>query len=625
VDTGAGVEAAARRVRHARHVGDVGAHVRPVVAESWQRSVDLGVDLARSATYVGHEPGPAAAAEAEEVFDRFLDGAARLDCAVLLVDGDGIVRVRRDACPDLAALLDAVLVAPGFRIAEQDVATTASALVRVTGRAARVDGPEHLHPDLACLTEAAAPVPSDTDAAPQTVVVVAHLSAPGGASALRAAVAAELARQVGERVRDREHRSGRMLHARFDDVCARSGAEWVVATDGRATLCSPGFRALPREDRDHLLDRALADAALADPPPAGSTAELPSGRRDDVVTSVVRDGAAVVGHVSSGRSSLPVPAGSRTTDAMRRQGSHVAPTARRDFAADFRDAHADGAAAEVRRRANRELLSPYLRARRDVAAAIAARTRHLLLVGEPGVGKQTLAVEQFRRSHPSGTVQVLDCARIAESGGPLLPTVRGTDGDRPRLLVLRRLPLLGSVAARRLDESLRVLVATPAAPTVVGCIDTPSVDATRPYGLLLRHFHDTVRVPALRYRADELGDLARSVLHSLSGGRSLSLSMQVLRVLEGYAWPGNLRELEDVLRYVIARKPVGVVQAPDLPSSCFTGGAPRMSMLEAAQCDVIIQALYEARGNRYQAAELLGIARSSLYRKIDAFGISYIG
>ncbi|ALE85434.1 ATP-binding protein [Pseudonocardia sp. HH130629-09] len=148
----------------------------------------------------------------------------------------------------------------------------------------------------------------------------------------------------------------------------------------------------------------------------------------------------------------------------------------------------------MRRRANRELLSPYLRARRDVATAVAAPTRHLLLVGEPGVGKQTLAVERFRRSHPTGTVQVLDCARIAESGGPLLPTVRGTDEDRPRLLVLRRLAMLGSVAARRLDELLRLLVSTPAAPTVVGCIDTPSVDATRPYGLL-RHFHDTVRCP----------------------------------------------------------------------------------------------------------------------------------
>ena len=49
-----------------------------------------------------------------------------------------------------------------------------------------------------------------------------------------------------------------------------------------------------------------------------------------------------------------------------------------------------------------------------------------------------------------------------------------------------------------------------------------------------------------------------------------------------------------------------------------------MSMLEAAQCDAIIQALYESNGNRYKAAAMLGIARSSLYRKIDAFGISYI-
>jgi transcriptional regulator of acetoin/glycerol metabolism len=158
----------------------------------------------------------------------------------------------------------------------------------------------------------------------------------------------------------------------------------------------------------------------------------------------------------------------------------------------------------------------------------------------------------------------------------------------------------------------------------VACLDTTSVDAGRPYGLLLRHFHETVRIPALRHRTDELADLALSVLHSLSGGRSLRLSHQVIRVLEGYAWPGNINELEDVLRYVVARKPVGVVQAPDLPSLCFTSRAPRLTMLETAQADAIIQALYEARGNRYQAAAMLGIARSSLYRKIDAFGISYI-
>lgn len=150
------------------------------------------------------------------------------------------------------------------------------------------------------------------------------------------------------------------------------------------------------------------------------------------------------------------------------------------------------------------------------------------------------------------------------------------------------------------------------------------MDATRPYGLLLRHFREVTRVPALRYRIDEIGDIAWTILHRLSLRRSLRLSHQVIRVLEGYPWPGNISELEDVLRYVTARKPVGEIQPPDLPVLCFQGRARRMSMLETAQCDAIIQALYESRGNRYKAAMMLGIARSSLYRKIDAFGISYI-
>ena len=131
------------------------------------------------------------------------------------------------------------------------------------------------------------------------------------------------------------------------------------------------------------------------------------------------------------------------------------------------------------------------------------------------------------------------------------------------------------------------------------------------------------QVPALRHRSDELAEIASSVLRSTTGARSLRLSHQVVRVLEGYSWPGNIAELEDVLRYVVARKPVGVVQPPDLPAFCFTS-APRLTMLETAQADAIIHALYETRGNRYKAAAMLGIARSSLYRKIDAFGISYV-
>jgi hypothetical protein len=250
-----------------------------------------------------------------------------------------------------------------------------------------------------------------------------------------------------------------------------------------------------------------------------------------------------------------------------------------------------------------------------------------VLVGEPGVGKRTLAVEQFGRLHHDGTVSVVDVDAPADDGVRAAETLAHLvrhPPARPHLVVLRGLQGLAPLSARRLDESLRLLLARSTGVVVVACLDTTSVDTSRPYGLLLRHFHETVRIPPLRHRADELADLALSVLHSLSGGRSLRLSHQVIRVLEGYAWPGNINELEDVLRYVVARKPVGVVQAPDLPALCFTRRAPRLTMLETAQADAIIQALYEARGNRYQAAAMLGIARSSLYRKIDAFGISYI-
>ena len=304
-------------------------------------------------------------------------------------------------------------------------------------------------------------------------------------------------------------------------------------------------------------------------------------------------------------------------EATRRQGSHVAPTTRRDYAEDLRRDH--GAEhAKARIRANRELLTPFLRARQEVAASI-RQGRHHLLIGEPGVGKRTLLREQFRRAHPQGRITEIDCASFTVDDAARAASRRGA-----HLVLLRALHLLGPVAARQLDEALRPLLVLPDPPLVVGCVDTPAVDATRPYGLLLRHFHEITRIPPLRYRLDEVGDIAWSILRRISPRRSLRLSLQVVRVLEGYAWPGNISELEDVLRYVVARKPLGEVQPPDLPRLCFKSQARRMSMLEAAQCDAIIQALYESNGNRYKAAAMLGIARSSLYRKIDAFGICYI-
>lgn len=601
------VESARRRFLRYGRLDPAPGALRPEVLASWERS------RAGEPVFVGHEPAGSAVAEADEVFAGFFRLTPHLPCALALVGYDGVVRVRHDGDDGLAELLDAVRLTPGFRHGEDDVGTTAAALAAHLDGAARVDGPEHLHPDLVWLGEAAAVVPRDDGGPPDAVVVWEHGGS--GSGALGLALARRLAADVGALVRDRGHRRARAVHEGYAAAEAE-GHAWVLATDGAFLLTSPGVRRLPTADQRVLGDLVLAGAVLAEP--ASRHVDLLSGRCAEVAVEPVPGGGCVVagGPLAESRVAT-VP------EAVRRQGSHVAPTTRRDYAADLRT-RASGSHAEARRRANRELLSPYLRARQEVAAAV-GQGRNQLLLGETGVGKRTLAVEQFRRAHPDGRTRVVDCAALGADGPDPLARVRRELSDRPYLVVLHQMNLLGPVAARRLDESLRTLVALPGGPTVAGCVDSVSIDATRPYGLLLRHFHETVRVPALRYRADELGEIALSILHSLSGGRSLRLSLQVVRVMEGYAWPGNVRELADVLRYVVARKPVGVIQAPDLPASCFAARAPRMSMLETAQCDAIIQALYESRGNRYKAAEMLGIARSSLYRKIDAFGISYIG
>jgi transcriptional regulator of acetoin/glycerol metabolism len=590
--------------------------VRAEVLASWERSGPVvGV-----APFVGHHDGGPLLAAADAVLGAFAADHPDAGCALGLVADDGTLRLRHDTATAPAELLDAAWWVPGHRHDESTTGTTAAALVRHTRRPALVEGAEHLHPALRGLREAAAPVTRGTHRA--AVVVVTHASEAGGTPL---ALARMLAAHVVEHEERDRHRRVLAVHDATAALRA-DGVPWVLAAAGDDLWVGRAAQALAPADQQSLHD-LLTASVLLDETGGAQHVDLPSGRCAEVRIHEVRaDDGEVLGAVLGGSPVEEHVAAGRTTtaarEARRRQGSHVAPTKRRDFAADLHRGPSAEASEEARLRANQELFSPYFRARRDATATLAHR-RHLLLVGETGVGKRSLARERFAHLFPRGTSTTIDCTTLGEHPAPGDDGLVGDPGGEVHLVLLDGVHALTPRSARRLDEALRPLTVLPGRVLVVGCLDSGSVDAGRPYGLLLRHFHETVRVPALRHRTDELAEIARSVLRSTSGARSLRLSHQVVRVLEGYSWPGNIAELEDVLRYVVSRKPVGVVQAPDLPAFCFTS-APRLTMLETAQADAIIHALYETRGNRYKAAAMLGIARSSLYRKIDAFGISYI-
>ena len=602
--------------------------VREDIVASWRRSRDIDADPEQVRARFTGQLDDRVAGCAEQVFEEFFGQNPESNLSLVFADETGVIRVRRDGQGLLGRLLDGVLLVPGYDYSERAMGTTAISVALHAKRDAAVAGPEHYHSRLLFLSEAAAMVvPERTGtgaggAAPEPVGAVAVLCHQDDRTELQLALARMLAQRVAAQLPGEEELRARVIAAEFGRRDDR-GDPWVVATDGSWVMMNSRARQLDAADLLELSDLAFSSLMIGEF--TTKHVDLPSGSCAEVSAEGIRQGGMVIGSLlTAGRAREQAPPG--VPEWTRRQGSHVAPVTHRDYAEDLRSANDQRLHAEARIRANRELLTPYLRARQEVAACVKQGRNHLL-IGESGVGKRTLVLSQFRQAFPLGRVVTLDCAQLAASlaatrTGPLADLAEW--GGEPRLLLLNGMNHLSPLGARRLDESLRLLVALPAAPLVAGCVDAPAVDATRPYGLLLRHFHEITRVPALRYRADEIGDIALAILRRLASRRSLRLSVQVIRVLEGYAWPGNISELEDVLRYVIARKPIGEIQPRDLPTLCFQGRTRKMSMLEAAQCDAIIQALYESRGNRYKAANMLGIARSSLYRKIDAFGISYI-
>ena len=143
-------------------------------------------------------------------------------------------------------------------------------------------------------------------------------------------------------------------------------------------------------------------------------------------------------------------------------------------------------------------------------------------------------------------------------------------------------------------------------------------------------------VPPLRERRDDIARLADHFLGEFAreyGHRVKTLDEEALVVLRAYHWPGNVRELRNVLERLAIMVPGETIGVRDLGFLTASGAGPvetggeagvPVPLLEARdrfERDYIVSALAAQRGNISRAAEMLGIERSNLYRKMRAFGI----
>lgn len=322
--------------------------------------------------------------------------------------------------------------------------------------------------------------------------------------------------------------------------------------------------------------------------------------------------------------------------------------------------------------------APEFRAALAVAAKSARNRLPLLILGEAGTGKETVARAIHAASlRAKGPLLTLDCKAIAaniidselfghEKGafpgafaaktGKLVQSDGGT-------LILDEIATLPPETQERLDRMLATGEVRP-----VGLNGSYSVDvrviatSSRPLpedfnaGLAERIAATTVVLPPLRDRSSDIPALARHLLSRTAdqvGMKALSIGNDALAVLMRYGWPGNVRQLAGVLLRAALQCDESSLTAEHFPhiavQSRFTGrrtdaaptlsktgseqaisGAPGVTLygpdghlrpLEDIEADIIRLAIGHYRGRMSEVARRLGIGRSTLYRKLGGLGI----
>ncbi len=300
---------------------------------------------------------------------------------------------------------------------------------------------------------------------------------------------------------------------------------------------------------------------------------------------------------------------------------------------------------------------------------IAPSDASVLILGESGTGKELLARTIHRLSlRREAPFVAFDCSALAPSllESELFGHERGafTGAARARRGLFREahggtlfLDEIGDIAPEVQNKLLRVLQEREIKP--VGGDNFVKVDvrilaATNKdlRGLVSRgSFREDlyfrlavvpVEVPPLRERRDDLPLLCAHILArrrpATSGGRTWPqrISAPALARLAAYSWPGNIRELENVLNRAALLSDGDEIRSEDLPFLDGNGGGPstdaladgrplRQIVSEAARAvekQAIREALQKSEGSPSKAARLLGISRASMYNKLKEYGIT---
>ena len=138
----------------------------------------------------------------------------------------------------------------------------------------------------------------------------------------------------------------------------------------------------------------------------------------------------------------------------------------------------------------------------------------------------------------------------------------------------------------------------------------------------------SIKMPSLRDRKEDIPQLVRHFLERLRDHKpAMQISDESLGCLLSYDWPGNVRELENCIQRAVSLGSGSFIELRDLPSTMLyrlsrkSSSRQDLGTLQSLEQQAIRQALRATGGDRVRAAKLLGIGKTTIYRKLKEYGL----
>ncbi|HEY1296057.1 MAG TPA: helix-turn-helix domain-containing protein [Chloroflexota bacterium] len=569
--------------------GAVAPLVRPSIAQSWLRSRQLGIQPSLQPHSI-HERGLERLLNSElrqlvvrasqPIIERFSQQTDGSSLTFTITDGDGLILAQRGS-PRRLAQSERAGVVLGTRWAELDVGTNGIGTALANRQTMQVFAAEHYCEAFHTTTCTAALIrhPITRQAIGVFDITSDYAEPAPDVWALASLGAALVEREIQSLLIASDERLLLALAAAREEL-----ASYVIDLDGNRTIANrratailvpEDYRALSRHIRQsvHDSDERVFPHVLSD-------GQAVSVRVSPVMVGEAPVGALVVLHKNQGRRASKLTPGGTSA------------------AEDWRPF-----------KASANWLAP--------ARASLRSVEPILIIGEPGSGKSAAAAAIHRNLDPR-PVRVIDCASLEDwasfrrawaSGAVLLERLL----DLQPTFQARLVGLLDSDALPR----PRVL-----ATVSVGTEAELRLCALR-QDLLDRLAANVVRVPPLRERADEIPDIALEIARELvpdSGYSGQPIAREALAAIGTYHWPGNVRQLQNVLRRAVLLRPRGQIDIESLPPDLVLSAAePRFGLIEQLEGEAILRTLQSTGGNVSKAALEMGLSRATVYRRLHAY------